>query len=101
MYTIGDTLENEGITRVVLISDGDDVTIVMEDFMGKRSVLDPQYYAKIFTVVVDAAEPPGRDPIILTFALNGYGWHVTATPRYGVNTDAALAAFLEALNHPD
>ena len=101
MFTINDTFNNNGIVRVVLTSDGDDVTILMEDFMGKRSVLDPLYYAKVFSGVVDAAEPPDRDPIILTFALNGYGWHVTATPRYGVNTDAALAAFLEALNHPD
>ena len=100
MYTINDTFEANGITNVIFdISKDGNRRVLMFDCFGKKSVLDHRHYAGIFAAVF-AAVRPGQ-PTTLNFALDGWGWHIKATPDQGVDLDAAYDAFIAALNHPD
>ena len=101
MNTVNDTFTANGITKVMFIigkKDGD--ILIMRDYMGKRSVLDHRHYAGVFSKVFDTVRFE-RYPVTLRFTLDGWGWFVYAAPHARVNLDAAYAAFLEALNHPD
>lgn len=100
MNTVNDTFTNNGITRVLFIVGKDGDRIIMKDFTGKRSVLDHQHYAKVFSKVVDTVHVE-RYPVTLDFTLDGWGWFVKTAPFAKVDLNAAYAAFLEALNLPD
>ena len=103
-WTVEDALRIIGLCAMLNSLNERDRGVALDAIMLANTryyhVLKHEYYVKFFTGVIDAAEPPDRDPIILTFSLTGYGWHATAIPRYRVNTDAALAAFREALKQP-
>lgn len=100
-FTVTDTLTQNGVTQIVF--DADDKRgdfLLMKDFMGKESVLDRRHYAGVFAAVFAAARQAAR-PVTLNFTLDGQGWHLKAAPAQGVDTDAAYAAFLAALDLPD
>ncbi len=102
MFTVDDSFTANGITRVVFVADekfGD--FVFMYDFMGNTAVLDRRYYAKVFSKVFSAMRQPDRHRVALELILDGWGWHLKADPWSKVDLDAAYAAFLEALKHPD
>lgn len=101
MFTVADTFTANGITRVLFITGkkaGD--SMLMKDFMGKRTVLDTRHYAGVFSAVFAAVRQPDQ-VVTLDFTLDGWGWHLKATPVQGVDLDAAYAVFIGALDLPD
>lgn len=97
---VNDTFAANGITKVVLVTTKKGDLLLMRDFMGKRSVLDARHYAGVFAAVFAAVRHPDR-VVTIEFTLDGYGWHLKATPNNGVDHDAAYTAFIAALEQPD
>lgn len=100
MFTVNDTFNTNGITKAVFAIDKNgDRSLTLFDFMGKKSVLDSQYYAKVFSKVFDALQQQFKNNKQLEFILDGYGWLVKTQP--GADVNAMVGAFNEALGRPD
>lgn len=98
MFTVNDTFNTNGITKAVFAIDKNgDRSLTLFDFMGKKSVLDSQYYAKVFSKVFDALQQQFNKQFV--FTLDGYGWGIKTQP--GTNVNAAVGAFNKALWCPD
>lgn len=100
MFTVNDTFNTYGITKAVFaIDENCNRSLTLFDFMGKKSVLDSQYYARIFSKVFDALQQQFNNNKQFEFTLDGYGWGIKTQP--GTDVNAAVGAFNEALGYPD
>lgn len=96
---VNDTFQHNGITKAVFAIDKNgDRSLTLFDFMGKKSVLDSQYYAKVFSKVFDALQQQFNNKQFV-FTLDGYGWGIKTQP--GTDVNAAVDAFNKALWCPD
>ena len=101
MFTVNDTFTQNSITYMMLIADKSGIRVFLFDSTGKRSVLDPQHYAGIFSGVFDTAEIE-QHPVVVRFTLvDGCWWRMRTAPCVRIDRNAAYAAFIEALNYPD
>lgn len=98
MFTVNDTFNTNGITKAVFAIDKNgDRSLTLFDFMGKKSILDSQYYAKVFSKVFDTLQQQFNKQFV--FTLDGYGWWIKTQP--GTDVNAAVGAFNKALGCPD